>query len=820
VVQKDGLVVGRFSHAAFADLDAFFRRPDGVGREIATADYGTNGGSALSRPSTVPARSDTVLVTSTEYDETGEVEFVTDPAGTETRNEYDDAGRPTKLIENFQDSAGGSSSSSSQSQSESSSDHCPPSEDVDRTTVTTYNADGNVATLTAWNADTGDQTTAYVYGTTLADSEIATSTLLRRVKYPDSTGDSDSVAYEYNRQLQATQMTDQNATVHAYDYDALGRPTQDRVTTLGNNVDGAVRRIALGYDVRGLPQTVTSYDNAAVGSGNVVNDVQFAYNDFGQRTTSYQSHSGAVDAMSTPKIQYAYADGSGNMIRPTSVTYPDGRVLTYDYGTAGGNDDNASRIAALVDDDAGSTHLAEYQYLGLEAVVEVDETEPDIKYTLIGTAGGDDPDTGDVYRGLDRFGRIKESYWYDYGASVDAARLQYGYNRDGSRLWRENPVAAAQSKHFDELYNYDGLQRLKDMQRGTLTNPKSAISNPQFQQCWSLDETGNWYNFRSDDDGNGTWNLVQDRTSNQVNEITDITETAGPSWATPAYDAAGNMTTLPKPTTPSSTYTATYDAWNRLVKLEEDDGQGGLQTVQENEYDGRRFRIVVRNYTAGSLDQTLHHFYTDSWQLIEERVNSSTDPSRQYIWGLRYIDDLLLRDRDTTGSGTLDERLYALQDGNWNVTAITDANGDVQERYAYTAYGQPVFLTPAFATRSSSDYDWRNLFAGYHIDTETLLYAVRFRVYHPTFGTWTHRDPIGYADDFNLYRYVDSSPFDYVDPLGLQRNRPNFAKKPVAEFDIKDYFEGWKKWHVMSNRGYEQVRNVMKGVTALPRCLW
>ncbi len=32
--------------------------PDALGRVIATADYGTNGGTALTRPATVPARSD------------------------------------------------------------------------------------------------------------------------------------------------------------------------------------------------------------------------------------------------------------------------------------------------------------------------------------------------------------------------------------------------------------------------------------------------------------------------------------------------------------------------------------------------------------------------------------------------------------------------------------------------------------------------------------------------------------------------------------------------------------------------------------------
>ena len=64
--------------------------------------------------------------------------------------------------------------------------------------------------------------------------------------------------------------------------------------------------------------------------------------------------------------------------------------------------------------------------------------------------------------------------------------------------------------------------------------------------------------------------------------------------------------------------------------------------------------------------------------------------------------------KDYSG-GTLDERLYALQDGNWNVTSVTDGNGDVQERYAFTAYGEPLFLTPGFGEQSRSSFGWEVL---------------------------------------------------------------------------------------------------------------
>ena len=111
-------------------------------------------------------------------------------------------------------------------------------------------------------------------------------------------------------------------------------------------------------------------------------------------TTSYQSHVGAVNTSTTPKVQYGYANGSANTVRPTSLTYPDGRVVTYNYGTGGGIDDATSRVSQLVDSDGSSTVLAEYAYLGLGTIVQVDHPQPDLEYTLIDLSGSTDPDTG------------------------------------------------------------------------------------------------------------------------------------------------------------------------------------------------------------------------------------------------------------------------------------------------------------------------------------------------------------------------------------------------------------------------------------------
>jgi YD repeat-containing protein len=642
------------------------------------------------------------------------------------------------------------------------------------TVETAYNADGNVSSITAKNASTGDQVTQYVYGTTLSDSALASSLLKRKEIYPDSSGDSDAIFFEYNRQSQVTKQTDQGGTVHEYDYDKLGRQTHDRVTALDTGVDGAVRRLSTDYEVRGMRETITSWNNAAVTSGDIVNQVQFTYNDFAQLTADYQSHSGAVNTSTTPKVQYGYANGSANTIRPTTLTYPDGRVLTYDYGSTDSMSDALSRIASIVDDDAGSTHLADYSYLGLSTFVETDYTEPDIKYTLVGTAGGNDPDTGDIYRGLDRFGRIKDSYWYDYGSASDVDRIKYGYDRAGNRLWRENVVARSLSKEFDELYEYDAVHRLKDMSRGMLNSGHTALTSTRFAQCWGLDETGNWSNFREDDDGNGSWDLNQNRTANKVNEITDVTESTGPSWVTPAYSAAGNMTTVPKPADPTASFTATYDAWNRLVKLVE---TSSSDTVAEYQYDAAKRRVVQKSYTGGSLDETRHLFYTEpsKWQVVEEHVDSSTDPERKFVWGLRYIDDLVLRDRDTTGNGTLDERLYALQDANWNATSTIDSSGTVQRRMTYPAYGMAQFLTSGFANATNSE-NWETLYGGYRYDNHIAQYSSRNRELNAVLGNWTMRDPLGIeVRRTSLQEYALSRPIIYLDPSGLDGIRFQFA---------------------------------------------
>ena len=110
--------------------------------------------------------------------------------------------------------------------------------------------------------------------------------------------------------------------------------------------------------------------------------------------------------------------------------------------------------------------------------------------------------------------------------------------------------------------------------------------------------------------------------------------------------------------------------------------------------------------------------------------------------------------------------MYGLQDPNWNLTAIADVTGTVQERYCYDAYGTPTFLTPLFGFLSNSAYAWDVLYASYRWEVETGLYCVRERMYVATLGSWLQRDPLGLAAGINLYQYAGGNPLSFTDPSG------------------------------------------------------
>jgi RHS repeat-associated protein len=534
----------------------------------------------------------------------------------------------------------------------------------------------------------------------------------------------------------------------------------------------------MGYDSAGLLFRTTSLD--APSGGTVVNEVQRLYNGFGQLTQEYQDHFGPVNSSLTPKVIYSYSETSGgNHSRLTTMTYPNGRMVQYEYDP--GIDTAISRLSRLTGDAVGGglTSYEEYDYLGASTMVERGRPESGIKLTMV-SQNGSVGDAGDPYTGLDRFGRVIDQRWIEGsgGSATDIDRYTYQFDRNSSRTARINQLDAA----FSETYAFDGVDRLVDYARG------GGGSGPQDQQ-WNLDALGNWTTITSD----GT---PESRTHNSQNELTGV------GASSLAYDGNGNMIQ------DEAGRQLQYNAWNRLVRVSLSGDQ-----VAAYQYDGYQHRIVtIVGDGPSAIARDL--LYSAGWQVLEQRIRTGGSlgnvAEEQFVWSVAYIDGLILRDRNAdlnaaTGVNGLEERVYALHDALWNTTALLDVNGNVLDRFAYSPYGVVETLNPNWTPTASPSIPWAVLFRGYFADEGTGLLHARARQYSPTLGRFVSRDPIGYVDGLSLYsgHFVPNG----LDPSGLcqtpiweadpQPEPPIPQPDPVPPNpnpDPDDDDDGWWSW--------------------------
>ena len=741
-------VRARTSYEAF-----YYDRAD---RLTASVDVGTNGGVAYARPASVPARSDTALVTTYAYDAAGNPFSTIDPRGIEDRSEYDDLGRQTALIEAYTDGV--------------------PSDADDRITRWTYTGLGDVQSMTAdLPAGQSDQTTTYNYnartdrGDALNANNVLVSTAYPQVFDANGAAQANLESYRVDRTGAYTRLVDRNGTQHDYAYDRLGRMTGNHAAVLGSGVDGAVRQLTTTYNKAGRPHLLSSLN----GSGGVVNQVERLYNGLGQLTEERQSHAGAV-VTGTPKVKYDYAQALGGgktHSRLSKVTYPDGFGLFHSY--AGGVDGSISRLSNLnsggggvivypegqqtasSDSDSGPITeypidgqvLEVYDYLGLGTVVGRRHPEPRLDLVYYSQGGATTGDAGDQYVGLDRFGRVVDQRWVSSasGAWADLDRSQYGYDRNGNRLYERNLVNPALS----ELYHgggasggYDKLDRLTGFARGTLNAAGDGLDGASARgQSWSLDALGNWDSVTTD-------GAAQTRTHDAQNRVTGVSGSTAP-----LHSANGEMTR------DETGQSLAYDAWGRLVSA-------GSSSYA---YDAL-YRRVGENGRA--------LYYNDRWQVVQE--NDAQGVESRYVWSEAYVDALVLRDRDADGDGLVetaasgDERLYALYDANFNITAVADHTGAVVERYAYDPYGERTVLDAGWAADADglSDREFRLGHQGGRHDLDAGLVSFRFRWLDTSLGRWEKQDPAGYVDGASRYQGYGGNPGAWLDPLGLRSEQP------------------------------------------------
>ncbi len=844
---------------------------DDLGRKVLMADYGDNAGTDIAESDYATAGFDfdgdgtteayaaaqadmangtlQYILARYQYDGYGRNDRTTDNRGIVTKTFFDDSGRPTHVVENYvpgqsfdPDSPGSRSS------------------DVNRVTKMVYNEAGQVKQRIAIDVDhdvntSDNQVTQYVYAVELSSSDfqvVKDGTALRSVIYPDSDNSVssgtindgtgyDRVEYTYYADGSTKTKKDQRGTEHTYLYDNLGRITRDGVTALGG-ADDFVMSITYEHEAIVVNESqeaellrqlkVDSWSDAD-GTGTQRNSVwQKFSNGWGGISDHFQANKGDA-TWASPLLLYTYAEismgGNAKNVR-TAVECRPFTSVNYTYPTSGIG--AALNRVSEIDDDT-DTVIKYTKYLGAAAVVELEYPQVAVSGNpLVLSYGG-----SGTFSGFDQFGRVKEHAWKIKTAGTLMDGYGYGYDPGGNRLWRENLASSTRSElyHANGATNgYDGLARLTDFRRGTLSDANGSdgyaydtVSTDLSRgQVFTLDQLGNWAKFKLDASGDdlysGTVDLDQDRTHNKVNELKTFSEVSGQkAWVDPVHDSAGNMIKGPSPANGEMPHFYVYDAWNRMVAVYEDTTTDGSLTTSggtvdkllaEYRYNGLNHRIAKLKPTAydGSNVPTTYtrwdYYYNPSWQVADETCNTgrtaankesvATSLKASYIWDQRYIDAPVVRYFDANSDSDFNddnEKLYYMQDANFNVTGLINTSGTVVERYVYDPYGAVTFYDDSWNLTHVSGHDVDGtasafgneiLYCGYRYEPESGLYHVRNRMYVNGLGRWAQRDPIGYKGGVTFYEYVSQNPVKWCDPLGLAQ----------VEVGVDISFGIWSKW--------------------------
>ena len=239
------------------------------------------------------------------------------------------------------------------------------------------------------------------------------------------------------------------------------------------------------------------------------------------------------------------------------------------------------------------------------------------------------------------------------------------------------------------------------------------------------------------------------------------------------YDANGAMTRKLTYTTneqyPETNFIEkevySYNLQGRLKQVEFTDASGTTTTVYTYNADGIRIKKDVDSgdeVTTYLIDPMNHTGYA---QVIEETITLSNDDVTyiSYVIGDDVIAQAKAMYDDSADTWTYQGPHYLLYDGHGSTRQLADENENIDEVYAYDAYG--VNLDASSSPTTSLQY------AGEHYDADAGHYYNRARWYNPSNGRFNRVDPFSgnNADPQSLHKYLyaHANPVNMVDPSGL-----------------------------------------------------